>query len=219
MALPSLTKLAISCTWRSAPPLDADLSALLLVAGKIRTDHDSVFDNQTSLDGAIAHPGKQYRPDGSTLDQITVDLKLLDPAVSSIMFIVSLAGPAGTKLSHLGDINTRLDGIDGAAITDFNLGGLLTETAAVTVQLYRRDDWWQVRAVGQGDSNGLAGLTRYFGVTVQESESTPNRAPSPLDALPPVTLTQARPIAPAASPAESPPTDWTRPPVPTGYEI
>jgi tellurium resistance protein TerD len=39
-----------------------------------------------------------------------------------------------------------------------------TETAMIFGELYRGDDEWKFRAVGQGYSAGLAGIARDFGV-------------------------------------------------------
>lgn len=212
LPLPSGTMWAVSCIWTPQPPLDADLSALLLVGGKVRTDDDFVFYNQpASLDGSIEHTGKIVRADGSVLDRVTVDLDALDPAIESVVFVVSLDGPAGSSLAGLGEIAARIDGLDGTPVTSFDVADLATETAAVTLELYRRDTWWKVRAVGQGYHDGLGGLARDFGVSVDDAEPeaapTPHASASP--ALPPAVLVPTGP----------PPIDWAHPPVPLGYEI
>ncbi|PBC39650.1 hypothetical protein CJ179_34445 [Rhodococcus sp. ACS1] len=50
----------VTCRWRPIPDADADLSALLLTAGKLRSDADFVFYNQPhSRDGAIRPEGKR----------------------------------------------------------------------------------------------------------------------------------------------------------------
>ena len=41
-----------------------------------------------------------------------------------------------------------------------------TETAMIFGELYRRNDEWKFRAVGQGYAAGLAGIARDFGVNV-----------------------------------------------------
>ena len=41
-----------------------------------------------------------------------------------------------------------------------------TETAMIFGEVYRNNDEWKFRAVGQGYSNGLAGIARDFGVNV-----------------------------------------------------
>lgn len=210
LAVPRTTVVMISCEWLPKPQLDADLSALLLVGSKVRNDDDFVFYNQPAApDGSVNHQGKTTRPDGSLLDQVSVNLLEVAPEIDSIAFVISLDGPAGSSLSDIGHFTARVDDASGSPVTAFEITDLHTETAAVTIELYRRDGWWKVRAVGQGYSDGLAGLARDFGVTVNEAE--PEGAP---DAdLPPVVLPAAR------GPVDPPPVDWTRPPVPAGYQI
>jgi tellurium resistance protein TerD len=41
-----------------------------------------------------------------------------------------------------------------------------TETAMIFGEVYRNNGEWKFRAVGQGYSNGLAGIARDFGVNV-----------------------------------------------------
>lgn len=212
MPLPAITELVVSCAWTPKPPLDADLSALLLVAGKVRTDDDFVFYNQpASPDGSVEHTGKVIRPDGSVLDRVTVDLNALPAAIESIVFVVSLDGPPGSALDGLGDISARLDVVDGTPVATFDISGLFTETAVVTLELYRRDRWWKVRAVGQGYHDGLGGLARDFGVSVDDA------APEPEPSVP--TPATSAPVPAALVPTGPPPIDWAHPPVPLGYEI
>lgn len=45
---------------------------------------------------------------------------------------------------------------------------MTVETAAIAVELYRRDGGWKLRAVGQGYNGGLGALARDFGVTVDD---------------------------------------------------
>ncbi|MGW6511861.1 TerD family protein, partial [Streptomyces niveus] len=60
--------------WRSAPGTpDVDGSALLLKAGKVRSDADFVFYNQaTHASGAVRHDGKGTGP-GTVTDTLSVD--------------------------------------------------------------------------------------------------------------------------------------------------
>ena len=241
LPLPRSSVVTVSCAWVPNPPLDADLSALLLVGGKVRTDDDFVFYNQpASSDGSVEHLGKTSRPDGSALERITVDLDQVNPAVDSIAFVISLDGPVGTSLSDLRSISATLHTADGSTVTVFEVTDLVRETAAVTVELYRRDNWWKVRGVGQGYSDGLAGLARDFGVTVDDAAPVALPADrvdllvapladrvdllvAPLADRVDVPAADRDPArhaaADAAAPVGPPPIDWTRPPVPAGYEI
>jgi tellurite resistance protein TerA len=70
LTLPPTREVAVTCTWTPGPGLDADLSALLLVDGKVRSDADFVFYNQpASADRRVVHAGK--RAAGAVTDRRT----------------------------------------------------------------------------------------------------------------------------------------------------
>ncbi|MEV0947176.1 TerD family protein [Rhodococcus sp. NPDC049939] len=189
-------ELTVTCAWRRTADLDADLSALLLVDGKVCGDDDFVFYNQAlSPDEAVRHDGKQESA-GRVIDRISCNLHRVDPRIDTVALAVSLDSPNGRLLRELGDIDVAVHDTDDTVLAMFSVTSLTSETAVVTLELYRRDDRWKVRAIGQGYSDGLAGLARDFGVAVEAG------APEPV------------PV-----PAGPPPIDWTNPPVPAGYEL
>jgi len=53
--------------------------------------------------------------------------------------------------------------------------GLSTERAVVLGEIYRRDGWWRIRAVGQGWDGGLAGLATDYGMADAEPGASPAR--------------------------------------------
>lgn len=67
------------------------------------------------------------------------------------------------------------------------------------VEVYLRNGAWKARAVGQGYSNGLAGIATDFGVTVEEP------APAPAAPVAPPQPTMQPPAAPPAPPMSTPP--------------
>lgn len=188
--LPPSRGVSVECTWTPRPDLEADLSALLLCDGRVRGDDDFVFYNQpASADRRVIHSGKSA---GATVtDRLVVDLVGFDAAVDTIAFAISLDAAPGRSLRDLGPVEATISGGDGTPVATYRMDGLDTETAAVALELYRRDAEWKVRAVGQGYHDGLAGLARDFGVDI------------------------------ADEPAPEPPmsTDWRDPPVPAGYEL
>lgn len=203
-ALPA-SSATVACRWRPTPDVDADLSALLLTAAKVRSDDDFVFYNQPrSRDGSIRHEGKR-EADGWVEDRITVDLHACDPQVDTIALALSLDAEPPRTLAVLGVVTIRVDDTAGTELAAFAIDDLTAETAAITVELYRRNGAWKVRAIGQGYHDGLAGLARDFGVRVDEPQ--PDPAPS-------TTATTPHPVHPGP-----PPIDWTNPPVPAGYEL
>jgi stress response protein SCP2 len=183
----------VECTWAPQPGLDADLSALLLTGGKVPDDRAFVFYNQPSDPSSqVLHLGKSVDADGAVTDQISVSPGGLAADVESVALCVSLDGPAGSRLAQLAPLRVRvLDPLE-QVVAEHALTALTSETAVQVLEIYRREQTWKLRAVGQGYDDGLAGLARDFGVHVEDPVPSP---PAP------------RGI------------DWTNPPVPAGYEL
>ncbi|MHA6624361.1 TerD family protein [Pseudonocardia sichuanensis] len=131
-----------------------DVSALLVTAsGKVRGDADFVFYNQPEA------PGVRYRPDG-----VDVEPAAVEPGVEKVVVTASLdTGTFGT----LGPLRLEV-AVGGVPVAVFEPGGLGAETALLCVEVYRRDQQWKVRAVGQGYASGLAGIATDFGITVED---------------------------------------------------
>ncbi|PCK24395.1 TerD family protein [Rhodococcus qingshengii] len=193
----------VCCTWEQRPSIDADLSALLLAAdGNVRGDFDFVFYNQAeSRDDSTHHGGKRI-VGTSVEDRITVDLHRLDQEIERIAIVLSLDAPPPATLAGLGAADISVHDPTGNALAMFTIDDWSSETAAVTVEIYRRDHLWKIRAVGQGYHDGLAGLARDFGVTIDDDTDTAT----------------AETVA-ATAVSGPPPLDWSNPPVPAGYEL
>jgi stress response protein SCP2 len=184
--------------------MDADLSALLLVDGRVRDDTDFIFYNQAATaDERVRHDGKRAQTDDRVADRVVVELIGLDDQVNSIAFAASLDAPQGRSFADFGPLRATVTSHDGAVVADYELDALGAETAVVALELYRRAGAWKVRAVGQGYHDGLAGLARDFGVSIT-ADSADGADPA------------------AAAPGGAPPlpaVDWRNPPVPAGYEL
>ncbi|MCX4825141.1 TerD domain-containing protein [Streptomyces sp. NBC_01142] len=183
--------------WRSGPGVpDVDASALLLASGKVRSDADFVFYNQPAhASGAVRHEGKQTGAQGVT-DLVAVDLARVEPAIETIVLAAS-AG-AGSFGQVPGLYIRVLDADSGAEIARYDSQDATVETAFVLGELYRRQDAWKFRAVGQGYSTGLEGLATDFGITVDEP-ATPVPAAAPAHPAAPPQPAAAAPAAPTAS--------------------
>lgn len=220
LGVPTGRLLSITCTWATRPGAGADLSALLLnSAGRVEADEDFVFYNQPSSRGGwVRHNGKRLDPMSMTTDEVLVDTAGLSGAIDRIVFVASFDGSVGVTLASLQPIQAQVrltdpgPGAPGEPLAEFVVAELSSETAAVMMELHRRGGGWKVRAVGQGYHDGLAGLARDFGVTVDD-QSPPDggtqQAPGQSDSVRAV---------PSGLPGP-PPVDWTRPPVPVGYEL
>lgn len=195
----------IELGWRSGAGVpDTDASALLLVAGKVRSDADFVFYNQPAhASGAVRHEGKRSA-DGQVTDTISVDLARVEPAIENVVLAASADG--GTFGQVPGLYIRVLDAADGAEIARYDSADASVETAFVLGELYRRQGAWKFRAVGQGYGTGLAGLAGDYGITVDEPQTpapTPAPAPAPTPApAPPVAAPATAPPPPAAPPQQ-----------------
>ncbi|MGW7139100.1 TerD family protein [Streptomyces xanthophaeus] len=188
---------AVRVTVDVAAPVRLDVSGLLLTAdGKVRSDADFIFYNQP------AGPGVSYRSGGgSAPDSITVDTGALPPGIERIVVTAS-PDAAGQTFQGVEPTATVRNADGGSLIATFTPPQLGSETALVVVEVYQRGGVWKVRAVGQGYSNGLAGIATDFGVSV-EDEPTPPAAPAaPVTVVPPV------PPAPPAPPTAPPVSPW-----------
>lgn len=200
--------LRVELGWRSGAGVpDADASALLLVAGKVRSDADFVFYNQpVHSSDAVRHEGKRDGG-GRVTDTLLVDLARVEPAVETVVLAASADGGTFGQVPDL-YIEVR-DAAQDTVVARFDNPGASVETAFVLGEFYRRQGAWKFRAVGQGYSSGLAGLATDFGITVDEPQHTP--APpiaAPLVA-PPVTMTPP-PARPVTAPPPAPPTTPVR---------
>ncbi|WJV51515.1 TerD family protein [Streptomyces flavofungini] len=184
-------------------PVRLDVSGLLLTAdGKVRSDDDFIFYNQP------AGPGVTYRSGGGTSpDAITVDTSAVPPGIEKIVVTAS-PDAAGQSFQGIEPTATIRNADDGAVLATFTPPQLGAETALVIVEVYLRNGAWKARAVGQGYSNGLAGIATDFGVTVEEPAPAPAPAQPAAPMAPPAGPPVQMPPPPAADPrlAQQPPT-------------
>lgn len=171
----------VAVSVRSATPVNT--SAVLLAAnGRVRSDADLIFYNQPS------GPGVSYRSAG-TADVISIDTTRLPPDVETVAIAASLDGSGPVSFATAGRLETSVAPAGGPEAISFVPTDLTSEAAVVCVEIYRRNDIWKVRAVGQGYDAGLAGLATAFGIDVDDD-------PTPSSAGPPVTDPQPWPPTP-----------------------
>ncbi|AQS70204.1 TerD family protein [Streptomyces pactum] len=190
-----------------AAPVRLDVSGLLLTAdGKVRSDDDFIFYNQPTGQGVT------YRSGGGTApDAIVVDTSAVPPGIEKIVVTAS-PDAAGQTFQGVEPTATVRNADDNSVLATFTPPQLGSETALVIVEVYLRNGVWKARAVGQGYSNGLAGIATDFGVTVEEpaAPAAQPAPPQPQAVTPPPppaaapTMPSAPPTAPAAPPAPAP---------------
>lgn len=174
---PSLTAVSIGLGWdvrsTSGGAYDLDASAIALNSSrKVLSDEFFVFyNNLRSPDGAIEHTGDNRTGEGDGDDEsIDIDLTALSPDVDSIVFPVSIHDADALRQNFGQVVNAFIrvvDKADGRELARFDLSeDASTETAMVFGELYRRNEEWKFRAIGQGYVSGLAGIARDYGINV-----------------------------------------------------
>jgi len=176
-------------------PVRLDVSSLLLTGdGKVRSDDDFIFYNQPN------GPGVTYRSGGGTSpDAITVDTAAVPPGIEKIVVTAS-PDAAGQTFQGIEPTATIRNAADGSVLATFTPPQLGAETALVIVEIYLRNGAWKARAVGQGYTDGLAGIATDFGVSVEEPAPAPVAPPAPVAQAPVAPPVPAAPPAPPAAP-------------------
>ncbi len=185
--------LEISVEWVSsaegAGRVGLDICALRLGAdARVREDADFVFFNMpTTPDGALRHLGPVTDPTaaGGQGEAIFVELATQPADVFSIV-VTATIDVATPELTFSGvpiKATVRESG-SGTAIATFIPPPLTTERALTVMEVYRRNDAWKLRAIGQGYDSGLAGLATDFGVDIDQdpdvlTESAPQQLSPP----------------------------------------
>ncbi|MFF4944514.1 TerD family protein [Streptomyces rubiginosohelvolus] len=121
----------------------------------------------------IAHPGSPQLPGLEVSQQaaadhrLAVDLEALPAGAHRVTVLLALPVGAGgpVRFGAVPAPFVAVTGLDGTEIATFTLTDLDAESAVNALELYRRQDAWKVRAVGQGYAGGLAEMLADQGVT------------------------------------------------------
>ncbi len=169
----------VGLSWSSATgDGDADVSVLLVDGdGKVRGDADFYFYNHPAAeDGSVQLLGKVPTENGSE-DRISLDLTAIPEDVATVVVAASQYG--GACFGDLDDLRMTVTDRSGEALLGFSIPDATIETAYIFGELYRRNQEWKFRAVGQGYETGLSGLATDFGITVDEGEDADEAEPRP----------------------------------------
>ena len=174
---PNLKNAVVGLGWdvRSTDGADFDLDASVFLvneSGKIRNDQDFIFyNNLKSSDGSVEHTGDNRTGEGEGDDEaIKVQLPSVPGDVQKLVVAVTIHD-AETRKQNFGMVQNAFIRVVNAEsnneITRYDLSeDASTETAMIFGELYRHNNEWKFRAVGQGYNGGLAPLARNFGVSV-----------------------------------------------------
>lgn len=176
---PSLTKIGVGLGWEaratSGADFDLDASAFLITnTGKVRSDADFIFYRQlASTCGSVKHTGDNRTGAGDGDDEtILVDLSLVPADVQKVVFTVTIYDHVARR-QNFGMVSEAFIRIydqnqtNGAEIARFDLSEEASNvTAMIFAELYRHNNEWKFKAVGQGFNNGLGELAKNFGVDI-----------------------------------------------------
>ncbi len=174
---PSMKKMLIGLGWDAratdGAAFDLDGSAFLLAAsGKVRSDADFIFYNQTkSADGSVEHAGDNRTGAGDGDDEvIVVQLDRVPDDVAKIAVAVTIhdAEARGQNFGQVSQAFIRCVNADtNEEVARFDLSeDASIETAMIFGEIYRHNGEWKFKAIGQGFKGGLGPLAQNFGVNV-----------------------------------------------------
>lgn len=174
---PSMKKMLIGLGWDAratdGAAFDLDGSAFLLAAsGKVRSDTDFIFYNQTkSADGSVEHAGDNRTGAGDGDDEvIVVQLDRVPDDVAKIAVAVTIhdAEARGQNFGQVSQAFIRCVNADtNEEVARFDLSeDASIETAMIFGEIYRHNGEWKFKAIGQGFKGGLGPLAQNFGVNV-----------------------------------------------------
>ena len=174
---PNLKNLIVGLGWdaRSTDGNDFDLDASAYMVkedGKVRSDSDFIFYNQLrSVCGSVEHTGDNRTGEGDGDDEsIFVSLDKIPSEISSIFITVTIHD-AEKRKQNFGQVSqafVRVVNKDtGVEVVRYDLSeDASIETAMIFCQIYKHNNEWKFKAIGQGYAGGLAALTRQYGITV-----------------------------------------------------
>ena len=174
---PSLKNVLVGLGWDARPTdgadFDLDASAFMVKDdGKVRSDSDFIFYNQTkSTCGSVEHTGDNRTGAGDGDDEAVVVLLDKVPAdVQRVVFCVTIHD-ADMRKQNFGQVNhayvrvVNKDSNNEVARYDLSEDASI-ETAMIFGEIYRHSGEWKFKAVGQGYAGGLAALARQYGINV-----------------------------------------------------
>ncbi|MFF1697359.1 TerD family protein [Streptomyces sp. NPDC058257] len=133
----------------------------------------------------VAHPGSPTLPglevprQAAADHRLAVDLGAVPQAVQRVNVLLALPVGVGGPVSFgsLAAPFVAVTALDGSEVASYTITDLDAESAVVALELYRRQDAWKVRAVGQGYAGGLAAMLTDQGlVRAHELAGTINEA-------------------------------------------
>ena len=156
---PGMTKMLLGLGWdsRASDGTDFDLDASVFMVGadgKVRVDGDFIFYNNLK----------------SACGSVKVDLTLIPADVNKVIVGVTIH-EADTRNQNFGQVSNAFirvvnqDSNEEVARYDLSEDYSI-ETALVFGELYRHNNEWKFKAIGQGFAGGLKPMAQQYGVNV-----------------------------------------------------
>ncbi|PAJ78491.1 TerD family protein [Burkholderia ubonensis] len=174
---PGLSEVLVGLGWdpRVTDGTEFDLDASIFVtgdSGKVLSDAGFIFyNNKKSADGTVEHLGDNRSGQGDGDDeQVVVKLTGLAADVKKLVFAVTIHDAESRKQSF-GQVSNAYIRVankaDGKEIARYDLSeDASTETAMIFGELYRHNDEFKFKAIGQGFAGGLKPLAEAHGVNI-----------------------------------------------------
>lgn len=174
---PGLKKVRFGLGWdvrkTDGSAFDLDASAFVLDAnGKVLSDGHFVFyNNAKDPSGAVIHLGDNRTGEGAGDDEaVEIELGLMPSNATKVSFVVTIHEAEARKqnFGQVANAYIRALNADGdQEIARYDLSeDASTETAMIFGELYRNNEEWKFKAIGQGYAGGLAAVARDFGVSL-----------------------------------------------------
>lgn len=166
---------SVQCSLTSGSSNELDVSAFMLNAsGKVPQDENFIFYNQpTSPDGAITLNCQQ--PENQIF---SINLSNVAPDIQKIAIVIT--GPQAFSQAQQLRIDVRNE-LFYQPVKD-----RLEEKSLILAEIYRHNNNWKFRAVGQGYKGGLAPLATGYGVDLSDEPQQEPAPPTP--PTPPVNI-------------------------------
>lgn len=174
---PSLKNIIVGLGWDARPTdgadFDLDASAFMVKEdGKVRSDSDFIFYNQTkSTCGSVEHTGDNRTGEGDGDDEsIILILDKVPADIQRIIFTVTIH-EADARKQNFGQVSrayvriVNKDNSNEVARYDLSEDASI-ETAMIFGEIYKHSGEWKFKAVGQGYAGGLAALARQYGINI-----------------------------------------------------
>lgn len=174
---PGMSKCLLGLGWdsRSTDGADFDLDASVFMvtdSGKVRADSDFIFfNNLVSQCKSVEHTGDNLTGEGDGDDEsIKVNLSQVPSDINKIVVVVTIHD-AESRKQNFGQVSNAfvriVNDTTNEEVARYDLSeDYSIETALIFGELYKHNNEWKFKAIGQGFEGGLAPLARNYGVSV-----------------------------------------------------